>query len=63
MVRLDLNELEVNREYIHVHTDNSVTKFTYLGLDTDLLGEHAIRLEDGSESFLVPMDKVFGLAE
>jgi len=63
MVKLELNELRVNREYIHVHTDNSVTKFTYLGLGTDLLGEHIIRLEDGSESFLVPQDKIFGLVK
>jgi len=54
---LGLEELEVGKKYKAIEPA-SVTKFTYLGLEDELLGEHSIVLEDGTKSFLVKGDKI-----
>lgn len=54
---LGLEELEVGKKYKAIEP-TSLTEFTYLGFEDELLGEHSILLKDGSKSFLVKGDKI-----
>jgi len=57
MMLLVLEELEVGKKYKAIEPA-SLTEFTYLGLEDELLGEHSVLLKDGSKSFLVKGDKI-----
>jgi len=51
-----LEELKVGNKYIIVYDDNTEEVFEYLGTNDDLVGEHTVRLKDGSKSFLINRD-------